>query len=145
MNNCTNCNKEIKGMGLVQLTAKKKHRNLCMKCVKKIYPYPKIDEIRASRDSTKPTYEEEITVREALAWSDKHRKLSNGEGVRVVHVKQLLERALSSQRDYYKGEVEKMEGQGVKTYINIGNPELDGIFYDEFIPKKEVLSLLSKK
>lgn len=35
-----------------------------------------------------------ITIGEALAWSDKHRKLS-GDGVRVVHIKQLLTKYLS--------------------------------------------------
>lgn len=40
----------------------------------------------------------EITTGEALVWSDKHRSLSNDEGTRVVHVKQLLQKAADRER-----------------------------------------------
>lgn len=38
----------------------------------------------------------QTTVAEALRWSDKHRKLSDNEGVRVVHIQQLLQQELDS-------------------------------------------------
>lgn len=37
----------------------------------------------------------EFTVKQVLAWSDKHRALSDNEGVRVVYIKQLLTEAIA--------------------------------------------------
>ncbi len=47
----------------------------------------------------------ELSVKEVLAWSDKHRSLGDGEGVRVVHIKQLLTQALTShgKQEYKRG------------------------------------------
>jgi hypothetical protein len=47
------------------------------------------------QSSLRKAYDEAVrvsdfTVADALRWSDKHRKLSNNEGVRVVHIQQLL-------------------------------------------------------
>lgn len=39
-----------------------------------------------------PKIKKIFTIREALAWSDKHRSLSNNEGVRIVHIRQLLDK-----------------------------------------------------
>ena len=36
-----------------------------------------------------------LTIKEALMWSNKHRMLSDNEGVRVVHIKQLLEKVFN--------------------------------------------------
>lgn len=43
----------------------------------------------------KQTTGEELSIKEALAWSDKHRMLSNNEGVRVVHIKQLIQKNIT--------------------------------------------------
>lgn len=52
----------------------------------------------------------QITVAEALRWSDKHRKLSDNEGVRVVHIQQLLQQELNSLAQ----EVEELKLSGDK-------------------------------
>ena len=46
-----------------------------------------------------------LTVKGALAWSDKHRKLK-GEGVRVVHIKGLLARQKKEMGEMLKLEPE---------------------------------------
>lgn len=50
--------------------------------------------------------ERELTIKEALAWSDRHRKLSDNEGVRVIHIQQLLKRFASSQLSDLRREIE---------------------------------------
>jgi DNA-directed RNA polymerase subunit RPC12/RpoP len=44
INNCTNCGKEIKGMGVMSPTLNKKHRNVCLDCGKKVFTYPELEE-----------------------------------------------------------------------------------------------------
>ena len=47
---CTNCGKEIKRIGVMSPTLKKKERNMCMNCAKKIYTYPDLDKLIANKN-----------------------------------------------------------------------------------------------
>ncbi len=60
-----------------------------------------------------------LTVKQALAWSDKHKKLK-GEGARVVHIKQLIARAVKSALDAV--ELEEKE-----VVVQISTKEFDRI------------------
>ena len=44
---CTNCGKEIKGVGVMSPTLNAKRRCMCMSCAKQVYTYPEIDKIRS--------------------------------------------------------------------------------------------------
>ena len=81
---------------------------------------------------------EELTIKEALAWSDKHRKLSDNEGVRVIHIQQLLKRFASSQLSDLRREIEGMKGAVIK---GTGAKWI----VEDYIKRSEVLSLLDKK
>ncbi len=45
-NKCTNCNKEIVGMGVMSPTLKKKRTNMCLDCAKKFYTYPELEDLK---------------------------------------------------------------------------------------------------
>jgi hypothetical protein len=69
---------------------------------KVLFTWLKTEDIRAlesfiSRviDETRKEMINSLTIEEALRWSDKHRALGSGEGVRVLHIKQLLVMLLS--------------------------------------------------
>ena len=55
INNCTNCGKEIKGMGVMSPTLNKKHRNVCLDCGKKVFTYPELVLYKSGSDIDVPT------------------------------------------------------------------------------------------
>ena len=65
----------------------------------------------------KNTKLKELTVREALVWSDKHRSLSNAEGVRAVHIKQLLKSAVKEARGFSFEELERATEVGYEQAV----------------------------
>lgn len=54
---------------------------------------------------TNTAMEKEITLEQALAWSNKHRQLTS-DGARLVHIKQLLQLHSSSQLKQIREEIE---------------------------------------